>query len=91
MHKASTAASAAVAKVPHSLVNGGPAGHIEMREGTEGESMVKAYEQDRRRRRSSDVDTRPVSDEDDFALGEGEEDDEDQDDEFRYRESRDFK
>ena len=89
VHKAGTAASA-VANVPSALANGAN-GHIEMREGNnEGESMVKAYEKDRRRR-SYDVDMRPVvddDDEDDFAL-EGTEDDED--DEFRYRESRDFK
>ena len=91
VHKAGTTASA-VANVPNSLVNGGATGHIEMREGdNEGESMVKAYEKDRRRR-SYDVDMRPVvdDDEDDFAL-EGDEEGEDEDDEFRYRESRDFK
>ena len=81
VHKASTAAST-ISNVPANLANGG-LGHMEMREGTEHESMVKAYEQERRR--SYDADMRSV-DEDDFAL-----EDEDEDDEFRYRESRDLK
>ena len=93
VHKAggTAASTATAAKVPDSLGNGGAMGQMEMRERTaEGESMVKAYEQDRRRR-SYDVDMRPVDDEDDFALEEEEEEEEDQDDEFRYRESKDFK
>ena len=90
VHKAGTAASA-VANLPHSLANGGAGGHVVgMREGNEGESMVKAYEKDRRRR-SYDVDMRPLDDEDDFALEGDEEEEEDGDDEFRYRESRDSK
>ena len=95
VHKAGTAASAAVAHVPSTLANGGAVGPGEMREGNEGESMVRAYEKDRRRR-SYDVDMRPVDDEDDFSLGGDEEEerdgdeDEDEDDEFRYRESTDL-
>ena len=91
VHKAGTAASA-VAHAPNALANGGATAHMEMRERTEGQSMVKAYEQDRRRS-SYDVNMHPINDEDDFALedeDEGEEDD-NQDDEFRYRESRDLR
>ena len=84
MHKAGTAASA-IADIPNTVANGGATGHNEMRQDNEAESMVKAYEKDRRRR-SYDVDMRPLDDEDDFALEE-----EDEDDEFRYRESRDSK
>lgn len=54
----------------------GARGHGEMRQGNEGESMVKAYEQ-QRHRRSYDTDMRPL-DEDDFAL------EEDDDDDFPY-------
>ena len=66
---------------------------VEMREGNEAESMVKAYEKDRRRS-SYDLDMRPVTaddEDDDFALEEETDIDGEDDDDLRYRESRDFK
>lgn len=57
--------------------------HDEMREGNEGESMVRAYEQQQRRRQSYDTSMRPV-DEDDFALEDEEEDNDDEEGGFRY-------
>lgn len=84
VHKAGGGAASAAATLA-----GGSAGHIEMRQGTEHESMVRAYEQERRR--SYDADMR-VMDEDDFALEDEEGDDggdDDDDGEFhRYREGR---
>ena len=56
----------------------GALGQDEMRQGSERESMVKAYEQ--QHRRSYDTDMRPIN-EDDFAALEEEE----EDDSFRYQ------
>ena len=75
VHKAGHGAFAA-ANGAAKMANGA-LGHDEMRQGNEGENLVKAYEQ--QERRSYDTDMRPLE-EDDFALDEDEEDDDD----FRY-------